>query len=141
MHNAPTPLEACRAMLAQVYAAGTDPAALAAAYTAIVGHDPFADDPAADADKVADTLRDFVKEVAASLGVHWAHVDPLHGAAPLTGFLVDEEPAPFPFATMVAANVDAPDVLAWLLHAQPGDAVLFGGGAQASTAVRCIALR
>lgn len=74
MNTAPTPLESCRAMLAQVNAAGSDRVALAAAYTLIVGHDPFADDPAADPADVADTLRDFVKEVAAAFGVHWSSV-------------------------------------------------------------------
>jgi hypothetical protein len=73
-YTPPSPLESCRAMLARVCAAGSDSAALAVAYAEIVGHDPFADDPAADPGDVAVTLRDFVKEVAAAAGVHWSAV-------------------------------------------------------------------
>jgi hypothetical protein len=73
-YTPPSPLESCRAMLAWVYAAGTDRAALADAYIKLFGEDPFADDPAADPGDVADTLRDFVKEAAAAAGVHWSAV-------------------------------------------------------------------
>jgi hypothetical protein len=70
-------------MLARVDAAADDRGALAAVYADLIGHDPFADVPAPDAGEVHDTLRDYVREVSASFGVHWADVDPLAGAPEL----------------------------------------------------------
>jgi hypothetical protein len=85
----PTPLQSCRQMLAQVDAAAGDRVALSAAYVAIVGYDPFEDDPQASQGDVQDTLRDVVREVAASFGVYWSEVDPLEGAPEPAGWRQD----------------------------------------------------
>lgn len=82
-------LKHCRHLLVQVDAAAGDRAALAAAHLALIGHDPFADEPGADLGEELDVLRDFVREVADSFGVRWADVDPLAGAPEPAGWRLD----------------------------------------------------
>lgn len=81
-----TPLDHCRRALVRVDAAAGDRRALTVANQNFIGHDPFADEPGADMGEVHDVLRDFVREVAASLGVHWGDVDPLAGAPEPAGW-------------------------------------------------------
>lgn len=82
-----TPLEHCRRLLVLVDAAAGNREALGAAYALLVGHDS-AGEPGADLGAVHDTLRDFVREVSASLGVAWSDVDPLEGAPAPAGWIL-----------------------------------------------------
>ena len=65
-----TPLETCRSLLARVDAASGDAEALAKVYDDTIGPG----EQVTDCDETQDVLRDFVRELAASLGVHWSLV-------------------------------------------------------------------
>jgi hypothetical protein len=66
---------ALRAQLRCINAAAGDRAALGALYADIVGYNPFDDEPDADLIDVSLILRDFAKEAAVSMGVHWSEVE------------------------------------------------------------------
>lgn len=65
-----TPLETCRALLARVDAASGDLQALSAVYEDTIGPGEIE----SDCDEMHEVLRDFVRELAASLGAHWSSV-------------------------------------------------------------------
>lgn len=63
-------LDTCRALLARVDAASGDRQALAAIYEDTIGPG----ETESDCDVLQEVLQDFVRELAASLDVHWSLV-------------------------------------------------------------------
>lgn len=117
-HAALTPLQVCQALLARVDAADGDRDATLALYEEQVGHDPFANDPAMTTADATDVLRDVVRELAHSFGLHWSLVEP-EPELPGHSFVVDGHTYTLP--EMLDANRDSPEVCAWVLAAAPGD--------------------
>lgn len=66
-------VEELRAMLAEINAAAGQ-SELSALYVRHIGYCPFEDDPTETVDSVRDVLRDFIREVCASEGIHASEV-------------------------------------------------------------------